>query len=98
MRLQMLSGVCLVVVCVVVPGVVVPSVGAGSGMVTRWHFIKAIYLVRHTLVDPDVVMEWYYCPVTGEWRWHRGAFERYDSYSLYFGGAGKWIEIYLYWK
>jgi hypothetical protein len=88
----------VVVLCLVLPGLVVPSVGAGSESTARKYFIKSIYYVRHTFANPDVVMEWYYCPATHTFKWHRGAFERYDAYTYFFGGGGKWIELYFYWK
>jgi hypothetical protein len=98
MKIRVVGFVCLVVFVLVVPVVLVSSVGASPGQTARKHFVKAIYFVRHTLVDPNVVMEWYYVPETHTFKWHRGAFERYDAYNYYFGFGGKWIELYFYWK
>lgn len=98
MKTSVFGFVCLAVVCLVLPAVLVPSVGASSTQVTRKYFIKSIYYVRHTFANPSVVMEWYYCPATHTFKWHRGAFERYDAYNYYFGFGGKWIELYFYWK
>ncbi len=88
--------VCLLMVGLVLPGVV--CVSAGPPVPARTHIIKAVYYVRHTVLDPSVVMEWYYSPETHTFKWNRGAFVRYDSYTNYFGFGGKWIELYFYYK
>jgi len=94
MKARML--VCLLIIGLVLPGVV--SVSAVPPQPARVHIIKAIYYVRHTFGDPSVVMEWYYSPETHTFKFSRGAFVRYDSYTFYFGFGGKWIELYFYYK
>jgi hypothetical protein len=98
MKARLVAVGVVVVLCLVLPSLVVPSVSASSASVSRRYLIKSIYYVRHTFLNPDVVMEMYFCPETKAFKWHRGAFEQYDAYTNYIALGGKWIEIRIYWK